>query len=259
MSDIKSLTDRLAFLSFTPQLQERLRGMKFVLMGALPGALDSFYVKLQAFPETVRFFPNEEMIRHAKGKQHGHWDTITNGRLSENYLSAATRIGQIHAKIGLEPRWYIAGYSAVLEALLAALVKARWPKGRFGSKAKGHDELAEEIGVLIKATLLDMELAISVYLEASESGRNAAEAQNRSSAEAVGKAMTEAMAALAAGDLTHRIGDKLPADYAKLRLDFNTAMEKLAGTLAAIQSSSRIIHGSIEELSQASDDMARRT
>jgi len=254
-----TLTDRLAFMNFTPQQQERLRGMKFVLMSALPGALEAFYAKIRVVPELARHFANEDMIRHAKGKQHGHWDRITNGRYADGYLEATTRIGEVHAKIGLEPRWYIAGYAMVLEQLLGALLTARWPKKRFGAKAGSGQDVGEEAAALLKATFLDMELAISVYLETSERGRRTAEEHNRKTSEAVNKAVSDAMAALAAGDLTHRIGDAIPAEYAKLRLDFNTAMERLAGTLATIQTSSRVIHGSIEELSQASDDMARRT
>jgi len=259
MSNANTLSDRLAFMNFTPQMQDRLRGMKFVLMTALPGALDVFYAKMKSVPEVARFFTSEEMVRVAKGKQHGHWDSITNGRYGEAYLEAAKRVGEVHARIGLEPRWYITGYMLVLEQLLAALLKARWPKKRFGGKDAAEQLVSEEVQALIKATFLDMELAISVYLEASERGRKTAETHIQSSSEAVVAAMGAAMAALAAGDLTHRIGDNLPAEYAKLRLDFNTAMERLAGTLSSIQTSSRIINGSIEELSQASDDMSRRT
>jgi methyl-accepting chemotaxis protein len=259
MSNLKNLTERLNFMQISTQVQNRLRSIKFITMGAMPGALDVFYARMREVPETAKFFPNEDLIRHAKGKQHGHWDLITNGRLDETYADAVTHVGEIHAKIGLEPRWYIGGYTIVLERLLHAVVEARWPKSRFGRKTGNEKQLAEEVSALVKATFLDMDMAISVYIEATARRLDEVEVKVKSSADTVVAAMGEAMKALAAGDLTHRIGEGIPQEYSQLRLDFNNALERMAGTLAGIQTSSRVINNSIEELSQASDDMSRRT
>jgi methyl-accepting chemotaxis protein len=259
MSNLKNLTERLNFMQISTPVQNRLRSVKFIVMGAMPGALDTFYARLREVPETIKFFANEDMIRHAKGKQHGHWDLITNGRLDEAYADAVSHVGEVHARIGLEPRWYIGGYTIVLEKLLHAVVTARWPKSRFGRKTGTEKQLAEEVSALVKATFLDMDMAISVYMAAAEKRRAEAEVKVQSSADSVVAIMGEAMKALASGDLTHRIGEGIPAEYSQLRLDFNNALERMAGTLSGIQTSSRVINNSIEELSQASDDMSRRT
>ena len=259
MSNLKNLTERLNFMQIGAQVQNRLRSAKAIVMGALPEALEAFYAHMRAVPETAKFFATEDLIRHAKGKQHGHWDLITNGRLDEAYADAVTRVGEVHAKIGLEPRWYIGGYIIVLEAMLHAVVAARWPKPLFGRKAGRETQLAEEVAALVKAAFLDMDMAISVYMDASERRRAAAESKMQSSADIVVTAMGEAMKALAAGDLTHRIGEGIPPEYTQLRQDFNAALERLAHTLSSIQGSSRVIDNSIEELAHASDDMSRRT
>ncbi|WP_408862013.1 methyl-accepting chemotaxis protein [Acidocella aquatica] len=104
-----------------------------------------------------------------------------------------------------------------------------------------------------------MDLAISVYLSASETARKAAEAKAETVSKKVMQTVTEAMSALATGDLTHRIGDTLPDEYARLREDFNSAVERLAGTLSGIQVATGVINTSIDEISQATDDLARRT
>lgn len=260
MSNLKHLTDRMSFINFTVQAQKQLRDIKFIIMSTLPGALDALYDKIRTEPQTARFFADETAINHAKRKQHNHWDLISNGRLDETYLRAVTHVGEVHATIGLEPRWYIGAYTLVLERLIDALLKARWPKARFGSKASAKQEqIIAEVSAVVKATLLDMDLAISTYAERSEQARAAAEAKMRESADSVVKAMSKAMSALAAGDLTHRIGEEIPTEYAQLQKDFNGAMDRLASSLSTIQTSSQVINGSIEELSQASDDMARRT
>jgi methyl-accepting chemotaxis protein len=73
------------------------------------------------------------------------------------------------------------------------------------------------------------------------------------------KTLGEAMGALAAGDLTYRIGNSLPAEYARLREDFNGAIERFASTLSGVQLAAQVINTSIEEIATASDDLARRT
>lgn len=260
MSSFQALSERLSFIKLTPRLQERLRGAKSIIMAALPGALEASYAQIRATPETAKFFSSEEAIRHAKTKQHAHWDLISNGRLDEIYGQAVTHVGEVHARIGLEPRWYIGGYNIVLEQLATALLEARWPKSRFGrAKSALRQQAIEEVCAVAKAMLLDMEMAISVYLESSERTRLAVEARAKESAAAVVKAISDATAALAAGDLTHRIGDVMPPEYVRLREDFNAALERLSDTLSGVLSTSRTINSSIEELAQAADDMARRT
>jgi methyl-accepting chemotaxis protein len=259
MPDMKALTERLEFLGLSSTVLSRLRGIKFIVMDALPKGLDAFYVKVRAVPEVARFFSNEDSINLAKGKQQCHWDHITNGQLDESYANAADHIGTVHARIGLEPRWYIGGYAFILEHLINAVLTKHWPKSRFLRPAAPVAQVGDDIAALVKVTLLDMDLAISTYIDASEHARRVAEAHVQNSAKAVISAMSAAMSALAAGDLTHRIGDSLPPEYATLRLDYNSALERLSGTLASIQHSTQVIDNSIDELSQASDDLARRT
>lgn len=73
----------------------------------------------------------------------------------------------------------------MLERLIAAVIAARWPKARFGRARGMQEQVAEEICALVKAIFLDMDMAISVYLSASETRRAAAEARMQSTADSV--------------------------------------------------------------------------
>jgi methyl-accepting chemotaxis protein len=259
MSTPKSLTERLSFMNMDSKALARLRGLKSVLMSALPSALEAFYVKIQSQAETSLLFSSQEKIAGAKTRQNRHWDRISDGNFDQSYFDAVTRVSEVHARIGLEPRWYIAGYALIAEHLIAAIVKERWPKRGFLRKVSDPYEVSAELAALVKATFLDMDLAISVYLEASERARVAVEERTRATNAAVMKLVGNALNALAAGDLTHRIDPSMPAEYASLREDFNAAAERLSATLSEIQTSMRTINTSIEEIAFASDDLSRRT
>ncbi len=62
-----------------------------------------------------------------------------------------------HFRIGLESRWYMAGYSFVVARLTAILTEAYRRKLQQAVRA---------IAAMTKAIFLDMDVAISIYYEA---------------------------------------------------------------------------------------------
>jgi len=215
MSFSDTLAERLDFMQLDQDARQHIRNAKSLIMKDLPSALDKFYGRVKSFPETRKFFSSQSQIDGAKSRQLSHWETISSGQFDQNYVRAVTSVGEVHARIGLEPRWYIGGYAVLLDSLIGAVVEARWPKGGFGAK-KGADasQVACELGALAKATLLDMDYAISVYLEAAEAARRRAEAEVLAKERAsVVSSIGESMAALARGDLTYRMAEALTGEY----------------------------------------------
>jgi methyl-accepting chemotaxis protein len=64
---------------------------------------------------------------------------------------------------------------------------------------------------------------------------------------------------LSEGDLTRRIDEEVPAAYATLRSNFNTALDKLRDLITALAEASQSIESGSTEIAAASDDLARRT
>jgi len=64
---------------------------------------------------------------------------------------------------------------------------------------------------------------------------------------------------LAAGDLRFRITRPFPAEYEKLRQDFNNAIAALQGTIVNVAASMRAVRAGAGEMTSATDDLSRRT
>ncbi len=64
---------------------------------------------------------------------------------------------------------------------------------------------------------------------------------------------------LAKGDLTHRVTADLTGHFAKLKSDFNTALDRLQDTMSSVVSTTAQISLGSEEISQAADDLSHRT
>jgi methyl-accepting chemotaxis protein len=90
------------------------------------------------------------------------------------------------------------------------------------------------------------ELEAADVRDALEIERREAE-QRRNEAEATQKAVVESLAAalksMSEGDLSQRLERPFPAGYEKLRIDFNVAVEKLSGVIAASLDAVKAIHG----------------
>ncbi|CAP55890.1 methyl-accepting chemotaxis protein [Gluconacetobacter diazotrophicus] len=265
MLEPDTLADRLQFVKLDSKTRQNLRGIKSIIMRALPGALDKFYDQVRSFPKTRHFFSGQAHIDAAKSRQIAHWGTISDARFDQSYMEAATRIGEVHARVGLEPRWHIGGYALLIESMLGALLEARWPRAGLAARiglGGGADvrQVAEEAGALVKAALIDMDYAISAYLEASETARQKVEADvlARERGTVVDR-VGAGMAALATGDLTFRMSSDVPEEYRKLQEDFNGAIESLQTTMQAIDTNAQAVRTGSDEIRQASDDLARRT
>ncbi len=72
------------------------------------------------------------------------------------------------------------------------------------------------------------------------------------------QAVGQALERLAAGDLTAAIG-AIPADYSKLRDDFNRAVAALRDVICAISQSTEVVNGSAAGISEAANNLSQRT
>ncbi len=168
MSTSSTFTTRLAFNRIDDQTVALLREARELVAEAMPPILDRFYDHVSRFSEASAFFRNREHMMHAKAMQLKHWAIILEGRFDADYEASVIRIGEIHNKLGLEPRWYIGGYNALLSDLVHEIA-TRMPARllRPGAAAKS----AAMQRAIINAAMLDMDIAISVYIDAGHRDR----------------------------------------------------------------------------------------
>lgn len=170
MSDIE-LSQRLQFLNIDEDARAALREFRPYVETEMPGILAEFYDHIRKWPEVSGFFSGQSMMDQAKSRQIEHWMTITRGDFDRAYLDSVLRIGAQHAKIGLDPRWYIGGY-AFIGSKLFEFVVDHFKGGPLSSLRGDAAEVQKRFLVALnKALLLDMDLAISTYLAEGEKAR----------------------------------------------------------------------------------------
>lgn len=242
---IGSIQERLDFMGLGTDAQERLRRQERRIDAAMDRALDRFYKKVRSVPVLQRHFPNEDIVKSARGRQHQHWRRILKGLFDEEYAASVIRVGDTHAMIGLEPRWYIGGYGIVLDEILQEVVgeQRTW-------SARSRVELARDLSVVVRAALFDMEVATTAYLQRVEEARRQSEEQQKKDFDMI----AAALARLAGGDLEARVDARLDE-----RTRFNETVEKLAQIISGVRRATDLIDNGTSEIAAAADDLARRT
>ncbi len=157
-----SIDDRLVFLEIDDISRAALKAFLPLLERELPAILAAFYEHMQRFPNLAQMFRDSQAIDRARKAQGEHWLKLFSGRFDDEYVSSVRRIGQMHSRIGLEPRWYIGGYAFILgrvNALASHVFVNRFVP------AKAQQKTAVLLQALNQAVMLDMDIAISIYLE----------------------------------------------------------------------------------------------
>ncbi len=174
MSVDNSISARLSFNQIDDETRHILREYKDFLVGELAGVLDGFYAHVVKYPETAAFFRSRDQMMGAKSAQIRHWQTILDGHFDSTYEASIKRIGDTHHRIGLDPRWYIGGYNALLNGLVQAIA-LRLPQSCADPKGKPAtpDRKTALQSAVLKVAMLDMDLAIAVYLDAGRREINA--------------------------------------------------------------------------------------
>jgi methyl-accepting chemotaxis protein len=162
---------QIAYSGMDADSSALLRMVRPTILTVLPGILDQFYERTMSTPELAEKFGSAEAVRCAKDAQAKHWAVLFDGNFDASYQSSARRIGLTHHRIGLTPQWYVSGYAFVLGELLAAVAVSQ---GSFLSTAGSRRTIAETLGAVSRAVLLDMEVAMSTYWDALSAEREEA-------------------------------------------------------------------------------------
>jgi signal transduction histidine kinase len=173
---------RLAFLGLDEARRAHLRSLSGFVEEIADELVERFYQHLHAFDETRALLQDPQLVIRVKAAQRSHLIRLTSAEFDSDYFDSRLHVGMTHARIGLEPKWYIGAYMTQLAVLYAELFK------RFDDPQR----IAKSIDALTAVVMLDIELAIDAYIYGGFVEKSLADA-HRSAAE-------QATAALAARD-----------------------------------------------------------
>jgi methyl-accepting chemotaxis protein len=242
--------------------QDALAEVNRYLHSDIESAADEFYALIRARPELRRFFTDESMISRVRDVQLNHWARITSHGADATYAANAERIGLAHARAGVPPRLYLAGYAFLLERLIRGAIGRAQPRKSLFGRANTSASLADLVVALMKTALLDLCYGISAQITEAEQQRRAAEAERaiveQARLQAIEK-LSHALARLADGDLSVRLRGQLPEAFSAVERDFDISAGRLQEAIDAISHVAQDITKGADRIANAGDDLSQRT
>lgn len=250
------ITDRLTFVGIDAESRRLLAEALPVLEKELPAVIDLFYANVKKWPDQAGMFNGASSMSRASNLQLKHWLRLFSGRFDQDYVDSVRTIGLVHSKIGLEPRWYLGGYSYVLARLYPVMAE-KMAGGRFVNKA---DKAAKLIAAMQQAAMLDMELAVTVYLEENKATYDRRITSMANDFEAkIGK-MTDVLASAATElEATAQTMTNATGDNNQRTMAVAAAAEQASAGVQTVASATEQLSASIKMINSQVLESARKT
>jgi signal transduction histidine kinase len=150
---------RLAYLNLGKGDRERLRRLEPVLEKHAESFVAAFYRQLLSFEPTRELLSEPEVKDRLLEKQRAYLLSLGGPDFDDAYVSDRRSIGRTHARIGLEPRWYLGAYGLYLSLLTPIIMDAF---------SQDPEDASQILVSLQKLLMLDAQLAMEAYISSSE-------------------------------------------------------------------------------------------
>lgn len=146
---------RKKFVGFTGEDARLLATLRPMAEKHVHGIVEELYRRWMEFEEMRAFFKDPLLMSRVKEGQKRYFIELTAGEYGAAYLASRLRIGLLHKRIGLEPRWYVGAYSIYTELVFPRVVDTFFPD---------FARARRTFIALLKIMMLDQELAITSYI-----------------------------------------------------------------------------------------------
>ncbi|MGR9162072.1 globin-coupled sensor protein [Rhizobium leguminosarum] len=228
-----SLRDRLRFAGLDADQCELVRRNRPALEAHLKAGLRDLFQRFQSFPDASRNFESERQVDRLHDLQSSHWDVLTDARFDSLYAERVKVLSDTESKMGLDPRWHVAGHAVMLEHVVSGLAEEIAGRPLLPSAKRRAREISDLMTAIIRIVMVDVEIAVSLRFNALRAGEQRALADQRADNEAdIARIFGDVIDGLSAHDLTRRA----PVDgaYAGIAAALNGALDGLQAEFTAI-------------------------
>ncbi|RWX14612.1 globin-coupled sensor protein [Rhizobium leguminosarum] len=228
-----SLRDRLRFAGLDADQCELVRRNRPALEAHLKAGLRDLFHRFQSFPDASRNFESERQVDRLHDLQSSHWDVLTDARFDSLYAERVKVLSDTESKMGLDPRWHVAGHGVMLEHVVSGLAEQIAGRPLLPSAKRRTREISDLMTAIIRIVMVDVEIAVSLRFNALRAGEQRALADQRADNEAeIIRIFGDVIDGLSARDLTRRA----PVDgaCAGIAAALNGALDGLQAEFTAI-------------------------
>jgi rsbT co-antagonist protein RsbR len=157
--DDEEVARRKQFLEFGEEDVKALQELREIARKYADPVIEDFYRHVLSFDETKGYFRDPDVLARVKRQQKEYFLRLTEGEYGRDYVANRLRIGTVHERINLAPKWYLGMYNHYLRLVANRLVEA-FPKE--------PARMLSSFLSLMKLVFLDIGFAVDTYIFARE-------------------------------------------------------------------------------------------
>jgi methyl-accepting chemotaxis protein len=258
-SQAGSLRDRLNFAGLDAESRDLLRRYRPGLEREVEAGIRDLFHRFQTAPDAAKQFSSERQIDRLHDLYISHWEVMTDARFDPLYAERVKVLADTQSRMGLDPRWQIAGHSVVLEHLVASVFNDLATRGLLSSSRKRTAELQDLVRALIRLVMVDVEISVSLRFNELRLKHHREMAElRRNERTTVKDLFQETFTALSEGDLTCRLDGDVPEEYRELATTFNTALDSICCAISAMNTHRDLAEAATQTLSRQGEDLGGR-
>jgi diguanylate cyclase len=119
---------RMELLDFTPHDVRQLTKCKRLIQQHIEAIVDKFYKKLTSDKEMSLIIGDAETLQRLRAAQRQYILDLFEGFYDLEYVNNRLRIGAVHKRIGVEPKYYLSAVQT-LKAILCGVIRQNVSKG----------------------------------------------------------------------------------------------------------------------------------
>jgi len=232
-----------AFVDLTDEDVRILKGLAPLIARHADAIVEGFYANVaryQSLQDVIKKAGSS--IERLKSAQKQYLLELFGGDYGENYFERRLKIGVVHNKIGLTPRWYLGSYSVYVQLITPLVMR----------KCIFRPKLAEKTMVAInKIISLDSQLAIDTYIHAVMEDLKSV-SMSKGELEETVSSYRSLVEKVATGDLTRKL-DVIDADddLSQLGLNLNSMTENLRKMAGQVSQASHSLSTSMHQVQES--------
>lgn len=129
------------FIEFSDEDVQNLASLADVVESHGPALTDHFYETLGSVPETARII--EGRVESLKRTHRQYMKELTAGEYGDSYFERRARIGQVHVKMGIDPRFVEGVMSVIRAGMLKAMAEVIDEPSELAAKASSFIKLCD--------------------------------------------------------------------------------------------------------------------
>ncbi|MBO8172322.1 MAG: globin-coupled sensor protein [Bacillaceae bacterium] len=146
--------EQFKILGFTPEKLEVLAEQRSLVVEKLPEIADIFYTIITRNKHLENIIKTHSTLERLRNTLQQYMIRMFEGKIDEKYIEETLRIGKVHNRVELEPKWYLSAYGILQEVLTTFFVQQY-----------GHDPayLSRVLTAMNSIINFDMQLVLESY------------------------------------------------------------------------------------------------